>query len=350
MRFHIALHRDLRFAKVATDAQNQQAPDHSMRLLSKQLDAQIHFPQDEQPTAIDRLRAVLLGSPQYWMLGRHLAQTLTENDVVFCTGEAHGIPIATVCGRLQHRPKMAVFFHTAHRFKVRVALQLWRAIDTIDLFVTNCSTQVEFLRSYLNLPDHRILFLPEQTDTNFFSPGAKSANKPRPLIVSIGLEKRDYRILAEVTSDLPVDVKISGFSADVKALRKTFPAKMPANMECKFYSWPDLRQLYRDADIVVVSLMESRDTAGVTTLLEAMACGCSVIATSSSGLMDYLDQTDAVMTVAPHDQVGLRQAITYLLANPEEAKLRGQRAYQLAQERYTCQLFLENLTKRLQNL
>jgi glycosyltransferase involved in cell wall biosynthesis len=156
--------------------------------------------------------------------------------------------------------------------------------------------------------------------------------------------------LAEVTSDLPVDVKISGFSADVKALSKTFPVKMPANMECKFYSWPDSHQLYRDADIVVVSLMESRDTAGVTTLLEAMACGCPIIATSSPGLMDYLDRTDVVMTVAPHDKAGLRKAITHLLANPEEAKLRGQRAYNLAQERYTCQLFLENLTKRLQSL
>jgi hypothetical protein len=138
-----------------------------MRLLSQQLGAQIHLPQDKQPTAFDRLRADLLGSPQDWVLGRHLAQTLTENDVVFCTGEAHGIPIATVCGQLKHHPKMAVFFHTAHRFKVRIALQLWRAIDTIDLFVTNCSTQVGFLKSYLNLPDQRILFLPKQTDTIF---------------------------------------------------------------------------------------------------------------------------------------------------------------------------------------
>jgi glycosyltransferase involved in cell wall biosynthesis len=353
MGFHIAHSRAFDAAKIAAEAKSGQTPDHAMRRLSVKLGAQIHAPQSSDATWQDRIPATILGSPAYWGLGRRLAQQLTAEDVVYCTGEENGIPLATMLGRGAkpgQRPKTAVFFHTGHRPRVKAALKLFKAIDTIDLFVSNCSTQIDFLRSYMNLPEERLLFLPEQTDTDFFSPGPISPQKTRPLIVSVGLEKRDYRILAAVTADLPVDVKISGFSADVKALKESFPEVMPANMECKFFSWPELQQLYRDADIVVVSLMESRDTAGVTSLIEGMACGRPVIATRSSGLLDYLDQADTVMTIEPHDQEGLRKAIHHLLSDPVAAAHQGQQAYALAQARYRCDDFVVNLAEQMQRL
>jgi glycosyltransferase involved in cell wall biosynthesis len=350
MAFHIAHSRPLDVVKIAADAQAGQAPDHAMRLLSLKLGAQIHTPEDSEAKLGDHLPAMILGSAAYWSLGRRLRAKLTRADVLFCTGEANGIPLATVLGSQHQRPKTAIFFHSAHRPRVRTALKLFRSTETIDLFISNCSTQIEFLRQHLQLPDERLLFLSEQTDTQFFSPGLASASKSRPLIVSVGLEKRDYRLLAAATADLPVDVKISGFSADVKAMKKTFPTTLPTNMECRYFSWPDLQQLYRDADIVVVSLHESRDTAGVTSLLEGLACGRPVIATSSSGLSDYLDHTDAVITIQPHDVNGLRQAILHLLNHPAAAAAQAKRAYQLAQERYRCERFLETIATQMQRL
>ena len=80
----------------------------------------------------------------------------------------------------------------------------------------------------------------EQTDTQFFTPRPVSGEKKRQTVVSVGLEKRDYRLLAAATADLNVDVKISGFSKDAKALSQAFPDTMPENMSRKFYSWPDL--------------------------------------------------------------------------------------------------------------
>lgn len=70
----------------------------------------------------------------------------------------------------------------------------------------------------------------EQTDTEFFIPGPVSGDKNRQTVVSVGLEKRDYRLLAAATADLDVDVKISGFSKDAKALSQAFPDTMPENM------------------------------------------------------------------------------------------------------------------------
>jgi hypothetical protein len=90
----------------------------------------------------------------------------------------------------------------------------------------------------------------EQTDTQFFTPGSVSGEKKRQTVVSVGLEKRDCRLLATATADLDVDVKISGFSKDAKALSQAFPDTMPENMSRQFYESPDLVQLYRDADLI----------------------------------------------------------------------------------------------------
>ena len=81
----------------------------------------------------------------------------------------------------------------------------------------------------------------------------------------MGLERRDYRTLAQAVSGLDVDIRISGFSYHAAAMARSFPDPMPANMSCRFYSWPDLVQLYRDADVVVAPVFPSRYAAGVTT-------------------------------------------------------------------------------------
>lgn len=157
-------------------------------------------------------------------------------------------------GAKPNRPKIAVFFHNIDRPRGRLVMKLFGLADKIDLFVSNASLQLDFLRN-LGVSESRLLMLPEQTDTAIFTPGVSSSNQQRPIIASVDLEKRDYRLLAEATADLDVDVKISGFSKDAIAMAKAFPETLPANMSNKFYSCPDLVQLYRDADLVAVTVL-----------------------------------------------------------------------------------------------
>jgi hypothetical protein len=93
--------------------------------------------------------------------------------------------------------------------------------------MVNARPQTDFLRSYLAIPESPILVLLKQTDTQFFTPGTVSGEKKRQTVVSVGLENRDYRLLAAATADLDVDVKISGFSKDAKALSQAFLDTMP---------------------------------------------------------------------------------------------------------------------------
>ncbi len=347
MKYHLVLGRPIDLESIDRDAQAGKRPRHVMWGLSKRLGAAIHIPEGNPVLPLDKIRAKIAGPPEHWALARTLSSQLTSEDLIFCTGEDGGIPIPRLCGAKRERPKIVVFFHNIDRPRTRVALKLFGLADRIDLFVTNARPQYNFLRRYLRLPEDRIWMLPDQTDTRFFTPGSASPNKARPIIASVGLEKRDYQTLAEATSDLDVDVKIAGFSKDAIALARAFPKVMPDNMSNLFYEGPELVQLYRDADLVVVSVVDNKYCAGITSLLEAMACRRPVVVTRTQGLSEYLAPPGIATVVNPGDSAGMRQAILTLLNNPQEAEAQAQRGYELVLKQHNSEQYIEALAERL---
>lgn len=334
--------------QIMRQAEAGQCPRHAMAQLGQRLEATFHSPEATTPiTWLDRLRAKIIGRPEHWALARQLAAQVNQDDLVYCIGEEVGIPVAALCGAKPNRPKIVTAVHNLSRPRGKVALRLFGGVDRIDLFVPFCTAQQDFLLQYLNLPKHRVYLLSDQTDMKFFCPGTPSPDKLRPVIASVGLERRDYRLLAEVTAEMDVDVKISGFSKDVAALAKTFPDVMPANMSRRFYEWAELVQLYRDADLVVLPLKDSVETSGITTLMEAMACRRPLIVTKTQGLADYLAIPGAVTAVEEGDAPGLKQAITYFLDHPEAAEQQAQRGYEAIVNYYNSDRFVAELADRL---
>jgi hypothetical protein len=350
MNYHIALNRSISLDQIEQAAVIGECPRHVMGALSQRLNATIHVPGGDPLLPIDYLRAKLMGKPENWALARTLAARLTSEDMIYCTSEDVGIPIATLCGGRSDSPQIVVMIHNAYRPRSRLSLKLFQIGKRVALFLTNTQHQVQFLTKYLNVPENHVSLLLEHTDLQFFTPGPASANKYRRIVASVGLEKRDYRLLASVTADLNVDVKISGFSADVKPEASSFPSMMPANMTCQFYAWCDLVQLYRDADVVVVSLLESQVTSGVTTLIEAMACCRPVIVSGTVGLLDYVSEPNTMSVVPPGDRDRLRQAIEQVLNDPISAEAMAKRGHALAQKRYDSDQYVMQLANQLQEL
>jgi glycosyltransferase involved in cell wall biosynthesis len=349
MKYHLALSRSMDLERIAHDAELGLSPRHVMWTISQRLGATIHQPSGHPVSFVDKIRSKISSRPEHWALARKLSEQLDSNDTIFCPGEDMGIPIATLCGAKRNRPKIAVFFHNIDRPRGRLAMKLFRLVDNIDFFVSNTRLKLDFFRDW-GVPESRLLMLPEQTDTAFFTPGVSQPNKQRPIIASVGLEKRDYRVLAEATADLDVDVKIGGFSKDARATAQAFPETMPANMSNKFYAWPDLLQLYRDADIVAVTLRENKCCAGVTALVEAMACRRPLVVTKTQGLADYLAPPGIATVVNPGDAKGLRDVIAKLLNNPQEAEAQARRGYELALKEYNSENYVELLTGWLASL
>ena len=195
-----------------------------------------------------------------------------------------------------------------------------------------------------------VLFWWYSVDSNYFTPGFASSNKTKPIIASIGLEQRDYRLLAAAIKELDVDVKVAGFSQFQSRVAKSFPKVMPNNMTNRKYRCSELIELYHDADVIVIPLQENYGAAGVTVLLEAMSCKKPIVCVRTTGLADYLTDEKIIMTTQPGDVAGLQKAIVYLLNNPEEAKLRGQRAYDLVWQRHNMENQIAILTQFIRTL
>ncbi|MCG9886999.1 MAG: glycosyltransferase family 4 protein [Cyanobacteria bacterium] len=351
MNYHIILHQETDLQLQAEQAKHGKSPRHCMFQLAQALGASIHVPHSRlKIRKRDRVRSKLLGAPENWALAREIVETTGPEDVIFCNSETSGLPIAALCRGRQDRPKIAVFIHNINRPRARIALRLLQATSHVDWFLACSQAQSNFIQEYLNLPEEKATFVWDQTDLNFFSPGPVSPQKKRPLIMSVGLEKRDYRTLAAATTDLPVDVKISGFSRDARVLAKAFPEVLPDNMSQQFYEWADLLQLYRDADVVVVSTFPNRYAAGVQAMMESMACGRPTVVTCTEGLQHYLSDNDGVIQVPPGDPAAMRQAIVRLLEHPEEAAHLSQRASLLVKERHDSDVFVEKMKKGLEAL
>ncbi|MGB5709925.1 MAG: glycosyltransferase family 4 protein [Waterburya sp.] len=288
-------------------------PKSDFSLLAQSLNASFITPESYPIKLMDKVRANLAGTPENWAFARAIASQLKADDVVFCPGEEIGVPLAILCGGKKERPKVIVWFHRITGLRSRVVLKLFNIGRLVDLAVVSSLPNQIFLQNHLNLTDEQILFWWHPINTDYFASKISSSNKnpqnPRPLVVSSGLERRDYSLLAAATGELDVDVKVAGFSQFQSRVAKNFPKVMPENMSNKKYSLPELVKLYHDADVVAICLRENDGTCGVTVLLEAMACRKPIVCTRTRGLSDYLDDEQAVMTIKPGDVAGLQKAI-----------------------------------------
>ena len=333
MKFHVVLNRPVGAEKYQAEVDAGLRPRHATIELAKSLDAILHDGTGLSVSPLDRLVGKLTRmKPLWWAIARNLRSSINPGDVVYCAGEDIGVAVALLCGG---KAAVVMCVHAADSPKKRLAFKALGTARRTAMFFAVSQLQIDGLQKHHGINPTKTQFLWDQTDTGFFSPGAAEA-KARPLIVSIGLERRDYRTLAAATHDLDVDVKISGFSSDTRAARLAFPPTLPRNMTQAFYPWKDLRALYRTADIVVVSLFPNTYAAGVQGLMEALSCGRPVIVTATQGLAPYLSG-DAMRIIDAGDPSQMRSAIEDLLASPDEqarlAKNGRQRALELHSER-----------------
>ena len=351
MKFHVILSRPFDLEAFASDAAADRCPRHAMDLLARQLEADVHQPTGDSITLGDRMRSKICGNaPEHWALARRLSSRLGKDDTVFTIGEDTGYPIAALCGGRADGPKVAVFVHNADHPRGRLALRRYQIRDRVDLFLTNTAVKADFLRDHLGLPVERVFLVTEQTDTSFFTPGEPTPGNGRPIIGSGGLEQRDYRTLAAAAADMDVDIRVCAVSPNAKKMADTFPDPMPANMETKHYDWPDLRQLYRDSDIVVISLKQHNFQAGLTTMFESLACRRPVVMTATAGLVRELADLGAIQGVEPGDPDDMRRAIRELLDDPAAAAAQAARGYELVRQRFTLEQFVDSIADQVRRM
>jgi glycosyltransferase involved in cell wall biosynthesis len=179
-------------------------------------------------------------------------------------------------------------------------------------------------------PGAHVQFLPQQIDTEFFTPSGGEGD----YVLSIGNDlSRDYETLLAAVSGLDVPV----------VLRTDRVASQAGIAIAPRGSDEDLRALYHAARIVVLPLYDMRHPGGISSLLEAFACGKAVVASDARGIRDYLHHEENCLVVPCGDAAALRAAITRLLQDDALRMRLGSAARryaetELSQDRYAARL------------
>lgn len=287
-------------------------------------------------------------------------------DAIVTDGEHVGIPLAFLLRFSRSPVRHVTIGHRLSARKKRLFFRLLGVQRRIDRVAVHSRRQYDLAIEMLRIEPERLSLIPYQVDTNFWTPRPAP---PERLVVSAGLEHRDYATLFRAVEGLQAEVVIGAAS---HWSRHPFAnVAPPPNVRVASFDYPSLRDLYARAALVVVPLADIDNQAGVTTILEAMAMGKPVVVTQSRGQTDVVEDRrlrargvlrprpeslarrfaeqagvpiePTGLYVAPRDVEGLRKAIEYLLEHPDERARLGRAARRTAEALFTVDQFAERM-------
>ncbi len=362
MAWHILASSYFDFDAIDRDAEADRAPTHFLRYLSDEIGAELHNPESPDAThsfsLVDLLGSRLYGEPSLWAMARRVRKRLKPGDGVYAAGSTAGLPLALLCSLLGPRDvKFAIAVTDVQRPRIRVLGWLLALLRTRWLMIVPHSAMVDIASRGFGRFAAGTMAINGLTDFDFFRPdaasrpvaGAPDDRRGRSLVASCGTEARDYKLLADVTDDLDVDVKVCFASPNLNSkTRFTVPDPMPDHMEIRYFSFAELRTLYQQADVVVVPLLPNRYAAGLTVVFEAVACGRPVVVARSPGVVDELIARDLIGWYEIGDGEGLKVAIEKVLADPDAAQARADEAHEWVRTHYSAAAYLERIFQALQ--
>ena len=253
-------------------------------------------------------------------------QRRREYETIFTNGENVGIPLALLLAGVSRPPRHVTIGHRLSTGKKQLffsKLNVQRRMDTIFLYA---EAQQKWAVDHLRIAPEKLALIPFHADAGFYRPLPGHDMNPNQ-ICAAGLEWRDYPTLIDAVKTMPdLKVKLAAASPWSKHENETENRTLPPNVEARRYSYAELRHLYAESAFVVVPLKETDFQAGVTTILEAMAMGKTVVATRTTGQTDVITDGENGLSVAPGDAAGWREAIARLRADADLRERLGRSA------------------------
>ncbi len=205
-------------------------------------------------------------------------------------------------------------------------------------------------QSFGGLADGKLELLEWGADLGFYHFDESVSRDDAGLIVSAGTSKRDYNTLVQAAGAVDCRVKIY-CSANSAPAVVPLPANVGVYVGDGTYDAIGYRELfaeYEQAAVVAIPLKDIRILSGLTSLLDAMLVGKPVIMTKNPGIDIDIEAAGIGIWVEPGDVKGWRDAIDYLIANPEKARDMGKRGRELCENRYNLDRFSSQLALAIQ--
>lgn len=365
MKYFILTSTYFDFDMFASRAEKDEGPRHSVATLAATLGAEIRQPDPSTIKLHHRIFAFFFGFPEHWGAAKNLINECRENDVIFCAGQDVGVPTAIYACIQRKKVRIAMSTMEPASIRFKIFMKLLRLKNKIGLYIVNDQHKASCLSENYGIDIECIFIVPEQTDEEFFFPAPSNrrltpsrhepnigpSTKGRPLLASAGREQRDYKTLAAAIINLDIDLKVCAVSPNASDKQKiAMPDAIPANMEFQGLTFNELRNLYWDADIVVISMLRNQASAGLTVLMEAMACKRPIIITENDDLSKKIIKLGLARGAAPGDIDSLRSAIESILKDPENAEEMAFRAHGYFLENHTSQVYVQMLADKLRSM
>lgn len=213
----------------------------------------------------------------------------------------------------------------------------------------------EHLKRYftdeLGIADEKVVVVPNGVDTDRFFPGPDKGSAPRDRVrlITVGrlVEAKDFPNLLAAAASLRAEGR--DFSLDIvgdgelrEDVNEEIARRGLAGTVQLLGSRTDVSSLLRDADAFVLS---SRREGLPVAVLEALATGLPVVATSVGAIPEIVRDGDNGLLVPPGDANALAAAIRRLLDDPPLRLAIGARARRVVTERYSLDRMVRRYTE-----
>lgn len=165
---------------------------------------------------------------------------------------------------------------------------------------------------------------------------------PSPSFIATGKEQRDQPTLIEAFNRtgrhlilyIGINPNPNVPNPNLEAVERCEPAdNIDVVKICGLLPYEIAREVAK-ADCVVICCHRTRYTAGLTTVVEALALGLPVICSRNPQIPVDFDRLGCGISVDYGDVEGWQRAVEYIATHPDEARLMGERGRALAEQMF----------------
>ncbi len=165
---------------------------------------------------------------------------------------------------------------------------------------------------------------------------------PSPSFIATGKEQRDQPTLIEAFNRtgrhlilyIGINPNPNVPNPNLEAVERCAPAdNIDVVKICGLLPYEIAREVAK-ADCVVICCHRTRYTAGLTTVVEALALGLPIICSRNPQIPVDFDRLGCGISVEYGDVEGWQRAVEYIATHPDEARLMGERGRTLAEQMF----------------
>jgi glycosyltransferase involved in cell wall biosynthesis len=226
---------------------------------------------------------------------------------------------------------------------------LWRlkrylqrlVFSTVDVsFVSSTREAIQYAKRF-GIDAGRFRFLPFHT--NVTEP--RIVQHSERYILSAGMTGRDYATLCAAARGMHQRFVVVSDRASTRGLE--FPENVDVLYDVPYSKYLGLLENCR---FVVVPLKKLVKSTGQVALLEAMALGKPVVATETTGTVDYIESGINGLLVPVGDHLQLRRAIEALLGQPDLHRTLASNALESVRQHHTFEAYANRIIQTAKDI